>query len=1107
MFPGVEKPSSSSSKVAGHTPSNSLPEVTSAGPIGASNRSISLQNLTSILPDLVNQILNLYARAWTFTEDKLPQLAFSESTIRFTKLMTIINLSGGVLNDEGLRQIVVNKSHTRVQRSPLQLKSFPTKAELTTVLFRAFPSASSSSVVPIEDRTVILAAIASVLSELGYHRKKAFVLKELLSSLIPALVQARKENAADIGLHPAASLATLTMPSRVKTGRGAHTHDGPEVGLQGFLAFICHVYGIPIFRSDGYETDPHLHGHDDEKPNRFHQNMPEIIAARLLREAALKLAGNQYLKLEILRSCISICEALPDLAGVLRFSAKMLRTAGSGIAPGPETNDGSPALPIEDQVHLVTQIARTDALAQQLGKKEIGAEYWDEFLIRVIELVEGDPAQIPVAHAKADLEVVKDDAKAKKTLFLYNPFAKPTSSSLPKALLIADEEAVFRVTLQNLYDIEVEVERMSLEVDGSLFDSSSQGTTIGPYGTQKVLLKGIPRKSGSLNIVGCKVKIKGCRERSFPIFNKAWTPKADVKIGHPDIGSSLAEKDPGGFGDADHTRAKKPLDQHGPESTILSLDVITSQPNVVVKSNSQPQSAIMLLEGEKKLIRLTLQNTSPIPSDVLFLSFNDSTTSQFRPSTIDNEPSSLEAYEMEYASLFRQALRWRRASNDNVIIGAKMDTVLEVEVLGKPGLSFGTIQVDYGHLGNSSKEVSQKFYTRQLIIPLTVTVNASIELIRNEIVPLDSGFAWHNRLSQGSNPQIDIKAPAILKSRSSLATQRIPNSKNGFQSLLSRIGLNGQEESHCLLLLDLRNSWPSPLTVSIQIRSPSSQSQPDSPWERAYTVHEPIQPGHISRILLVLPRIYVPNPYAPIPSLRPDSKKRQFIVSTAPKQAPQAELASREAFHYREEVLSRTCATWEEESTGRSGSINLRALNFTSRMVSALRLDDLEISLSVHQNPSPLSCPSRQTAQQISPAKYLIPTSTFLTLRTSLYNRSPHPIHPLLRLQPALKDQPHNIALDLSKKFLWNGVLQRALRVLAPGETLSVNLSFLVLCKGVFELGAVVEEVRVLRPDMGEMEGGKLLGETERRVWGVRERCVIVAKDFEEDANDENDDV
>lgn len=1057
-----------------------------------------------MLPDLVNHILNLYARAWTFTEDKLPQLAFSESTIRFTKLMTVINLSGGVLNDEGLRQIVMNQNRTRIQSLPLQLKPFPTKAELTTILFRAFPSASTSSVVPIEDHTVILAAIASVLSELGYHRKKALVLKELLSALIPALVQARKENAAGIGLHPATSLATLTLPTRLRAGRDAHTYDRLDNGLQGFLAFICHVYGIPIFRSDIYEMDPRLYCQDDENCHRPHQNATEVIAARLLQEAALKLVGNQYLKLEILRSCIRICEALPDLAGVLRFSAEMLRIAGSGIAPGPETNDGSPALPIEDQVHLVTQIVRTNAVAQQLGKEEIGAEYWDEFLIRVVELVEGDPAQILVAHATTGLGVVEGtDAKAKKTPFLYDPFAKPTSSSLPKAVLVADEEAVFRVTLQNLYDIDIEVERISLEAGGLPFDSSSQSTTIGSYGTQNVLLRGVPRKSGSLNIIGCKVKIKGCRERSFPIFNKAWTPKVAIKIGHPDIGPSLAEKASRGSEDSDPARAKKPSDPQGPESAILALGVIEAQPNIVVKSTSQPQSAIMLLEGETKLINVTLQNTSPISSDVLFLSFNDSTISPLRPSTTDNEPSPLETYEIEYASLFRQALRWHRAGNDDIMIGAKMDGIVEIEVLGKPGLSFGTIQVDYGHLGDS-QGVSEKFYTRQLIIPLTVTVNASIELIRNEIVPLDSRFAWYNKLNKGSTQHTDIKVPVALESQPSLATHGAPNLKNCFQSLLTRIGLNGQEESHCLLLLDLRNSWPSPLMVSIQIRSPSSKSQLDSPWERAYTVHELIQPGHISRILLVLPRIYVPNPYAPIPSLRPDSKKRQFIVSTAPKPAPEAEIASREAFHYREAVLSRTSATWQEESTGRSGIVNLRALHFTTRMVSALRLDDLEISLSVHQNTS-LSRTSRQIAQQLSPAKYLIPTSTFLTLRTTLYNRSPYPIHPLLRLQPALKDQPHNIALDLSKKFLWNGVLQRALRILGPGETSSADLSFLVLCKGVFELGAVVEEVRVMRPGMGDGDEDKLLGETERRVWGVRERCMLVAKDFEEDADDDCD--
>lgn len=1085
-----------------------MPELTSAGLVGAPNRSISLQNLTDLLPDLVNNILNLYARAWTFTEDKLPQLAFSESTIRFAKLLTVINLSGGVLKDDGLRHIVLNMGYARVQFVPLQPTSFPTRAELTSFLFRAFPAPSTSSVVRIEDRTVILAAIASVLSELGYHRKTALVLKELLSALIPALVQARKEGAAEMGFHPAASLASINATTRATMVNDTHGQHDIEHELQSFLALICHVYGISGFQSDASKADPHFHDKDDEthRVKRSPQDLPEAIAARVIRQAALKCVGNQHLKLEVLRSCIGVCEALPDLEGVLRFSAEMLRTAGSGIAPGPETTDGSPTLPIEDQVRLVAKISRTMGIVQQLGKEDLGAEYWDEFLVRVIELVEANPAKVPVAHAKADLATVKAiDATEQKSTFIYNPFIKSRNPILPRAVLVAEEEAVFRVTLQNLYDLDVEVERISLESNGLPFNSSSQGTVIGPYGTQTVLLGGVPRKSGSLTVTGCRVKIRGCRERSFPIFNKAWIPKADVKIVQPGILTSLANNTqilPEGTGS---NRGRKPSDLPGPKATVLDLDVIGAQPNVILKSTSLPQSAIMLLEGETKIFKVTLQNTSSVASDVLFLSFNDSTSSQPRPSSTENKLSAVEAYELDYASCSRPSLRWRRAGNDqNVTIAPKMETTLEIEMLGKPGLSFGTIQVDYGHLGDSSKEASDKFYTRQMTIPLTVTVNASIELVRTELLPFTSDFAWHNIIRQNSNPPRGAETTAPQKSP-----------QNGFQSLLSRIGLNSQDESHCLLLLDLRNSWPSPLAVSIQIRSPKTPKQPSihllstetDSWERAYTAHEPIQPGHISRIILILPRIYIPNPYAPVPSLRSDSEKRQFILSTAPKPAPEAELATREAFHYRETLLSHIRATWAEDSTCRKGNINLRALHLTTRMVSVLRLDDLEIGLSIHPSSSPPSSSSNSinntTIHQLSPSKYVIPTSTFLTLRTTLTNRSPDPIHPLLRLQPALANQPHNIALDLSKKFLWSGLLQRALPILASKQTTSVDLPFLVLCNGVFELGAVVEEVRVLRSavvaqgaDNGIVDGP--LAAAQRRVWGVRERCVIVAKDFEE---------
>ena len=1071
-----------------------MPDLKSSGPPGSPSRSVSLQSLIDLLPDLVNNILNLYARAWTFTEDKLPQLAFSESTIRFTKLLALINLSGGVLDDDGLRQLVLKANSNRVRKLSRRLTTFPTKAELTTLLFRAFPGPSTSNVVPIEDRTMILAAIASVLSELGYHRKKALVLKELLSALIPALVQARKEGAAEMGFHPAASLASLNATVEAMNPHEADPEHEFESGVQSFLTLICHIYGVSPFPSI---SSGNQGPKERRSSNTAEYDLPDAIKARIVQQAGLKSLGNQHLKLDVLRSCIDICEALPDLAGVLRFSAEMLRTAGSGIAPGPESTGGSPTLPIEDQVRLASNISRTVSVARQLGRPNLETEYWDEFLVRVIDHVEVDVARVPMPHAKADLAAVKAiDTHEKKNPFIYNPFMKSASSKLPEALLVAQEDAVFRVTLQNLYDIDIEIERISLESKGLPFDSSSQNTLIGPYATQTIAIAGVPRKPGSLCIIGCKVKVKGCRERSFPIFNKAWTPKTDIKISRPATGINHIDKEQAVSDVSETSREMKLLDMQGPSTSFLAMNVIDAQPSVVLRSISLPQSAVMLLEGETKMFKVTLQNTTTVAVDMLFVSFTDSTTSQLRPSSTETKPSASETYELEYASLNKQSFRWCRANSDeNIRIEPRMERTLEIEVLGKPGLSFGTIHVNYGHLGDVSKETTDQFYTRRLTIPLAITVNASVELVRNDLTPFTDDFAWQNKKRRQLTPP-NTKAPSNSRRQSSISSN--PKPLNGFQSLLTRIGLNSQEESHCLLLLDLRNSWPSPLTISIQIRSSNPKSQPSTEsWERAYTVHEPIQPGHTSRILLLIPRIYIVNSYAPIPSLTPDAKKRQFILSTAPKPALEAELAIREAFHYREALLSHVRATWEEESTHRTGSINLRALHLTTRMVSALRLDDLEIALSIQPasstSPSYSTLPSSLKIRQISPTKYIVPTSDFLTLRTTLTNRSPHAIHPLLRLQPALKDQPHNIALDISKKFLWNGVLQRALPVLESGESRAVDMDFAILCRGVFEIGAVAEEVRVLQRE----EAAGLGGEPERRVWGLREACVLVARDSE----------
>ena len=185
--------------------------------------------------------------------------------------------------------------------------------------------------------------------------------------------------------------------------------------------------------------------------------------------------------------------------------------------------------------------------------------------------------------------------------------------------------------------------------------------------------------------------------------------------------------------------------------------------------------------------------------------------------------------------------------------------------------------------------------------------------------------------------------------------------------------------------------------------------------------------------------------------------------------------------------------------------VELRGLTLTPRMISSIKLEELDVQMSVT-----ITEPSKdQAVKQLAPSKFSIPTSTFLILMTTLYNRSTTPIYPLLRLQPALANQPHNIALDLSKRLIINGVLQRALPLLRPGERRQVETGFCVLSVGVYEWGATVEEVRVSGKAVEKWGRGRaatgefdVLADVGRRVWHAEESCVLVATDGEEPAGE-----
>ncbi|KAI1390945.1 Trs120-domain-containing protein [Hypoxylon trugodes] len=1000
---------------------------------GDPNQPKHLRNLQNLLPELLERIVGLYSR---ISGEQLPPLPLSESIIRLCSLLTSIHLCEGKLGKESLGRIVQGKLPTKTLTTSPRLIISPSRSQVTTLLFKAFPS-SAPELLTTVDRAIILSGIASILGSLGFHRKKAMVVRELVSVLIGGLVEARTRGAAEVGIHPAAGLVALNAVNGHGNGAGAlELGEGDiEHGIDAFLGLICKVYGIVSFNDAPRESS-------DE--SRRVSDTNEDVIKRIQKQSLARHFGISNVKLNILRACINFSEALPDFNGVLKFSSDLLRTAGSGVAPGPRREDAAPIITRDEQIRMVNNIAKTSSLSHRLGLGHLAAEYWDEFLVRGITLDPLPPTRQPTAHSKTVLPGVTTARTSQDVNpFIYNPFIRASDKPAVERTLVSGEEAVFRITLQNPYEIDVDIENIKLDADGAEFESSITSTIIGPYRTQILKLTATPKAAGSLKITGAIVKVRGCRERRFPIFPHPWAPDTETKI--KGIGLGALEQN-------------KKLPFPGPPliPDSIGLSVISAQPVVVIKSTSLFQSSVMILEGERQVFSVTLQNLSPsTPADLLLFSFQDSTQGPLQTALTSRDATPAELYEYELILARKQALRLRKIDDSKRYIAPGSTATFDFEILGKPGLTNGTIQVDYAHLGVPQTEIKDQFHTRQVCLDLTITVNASVELARMDVLPIKG------------------EVPRPIWTR--LGAEPVETE----ESFLS-------DEEHCLLLLDLRNAWPSDMQVSLKA-------------DDGIMIQEHILPGNTNRVILPVPRVYIDDPHASIPALNP-SRQRQFVVSSS-KITPDIERGNREAFWYREKILGKLSGTWKTLSgPAREGTIELRGLRLAPRMIEAIKIDEVGIDISIE------SPDAENTANTVF-------TDEFAQIKVVVTNRMDEPIYPTLRLMPSLCHRPLNVALDFTRKFAWNGTLQQTLPLIDAKSSTEVRLGATALCRGDFEISASVEETRLWtrakdkdgkdveqtppRRERSETEimMDAVLGAKERRVWHSRRPYLVCVRD------------
>ena len=1026
------------------TPTTGLAMSAPAAEVSQGGQSIaSLQHLVQLIPGVVNTVLTLNMNAATIAGDALPEIMVCETRIRLANLLSFVHRSRGSLDKASLNRLVLSQDSDYIPRSDnVTIPHTLRKSELAGMFINTINFHGSR--LPLQEFLRVLMAVSTGLATLDLSRKQGFYIKELLQRLVPMFIEARKLGAAEMGIHPAAALSLLnnTEASPSQNSRG---------GVRAILNIAEEVYSI----SRRSESDT-----EDIESLKY-------ISERLNEWWVDRTTGDVSLKAEILKLCISLCDALPDPQASLHYMTHLLSTAKQVATLSSTSLPESPLITNEEQSRTLNNIKRTVEACVKLGLHDTCADYWDDFLVRDVRLSDILDGTKLAKHAPADLSMATGPlAESKRDPFIFNPFSKlKVTSTTP--VLVTGETADFSVVLQNPLEIDVEIESISLLAEGCDFESYQHSIVLGQLCLQVFTLSGRPRTTGSLKITGCRATIKNCRERKFFIFRQNWHAPQIIK-------QKRRIKSPAQILSDQPESLNQPVKDIGlPMAEELMLQVIEAQPRLSIRESTLIRPSIMLLEGESKTFSLTLQNISAqVPVDLLLFTFDDSVTRTLQEALGNRELNPADVYEIGHQLASKPSARLAKDGTDGLLdhIQPQQELSYTFEVYGKAGLKDATVLIDFACLGRPRSEVREMFYTRQIRFPISVTVNGSVEIPRCSVFPVSGDFAWSLQLS---------KAEAYTNTREESIIARFAD-----------LSLQTLQTGYAMLQLDLRNVWPHPISIQLQARA--NPAEDDTSWKTSYKIDEVLQPGHVNRVILLVPRIFVADSFAPIPHF---TSQRQFVVN-ASKLSIEAEAANRESFWYREELLKHMKGTWAEESTGRHGDLDLRkGIRLSARMIDALKVDHVGVSFSIKpatEHDATSAEQNKKDVAQVGISHYQLITDCFATLVVRVHNRTKETMRLLLRLQPSLRNQPHNVALELSKRFAWSGVLQRALNPpIEPDACRDIELEVIALAEGDYEFNATVEEIKGRSAASGNIGG--VAASTERRIWHARQPCLIDA--------------
>ncbi|KAI0062282.1 hypothetical protein BV25DRAFT_1945461 [Artomyces pyxidatus] len=892
-------------------------------------------------------------------------------------------------------------SHLLINRDRLSTISGVSRTQISAVLSQAHGPWLLH--LGHRERIVILEAMASMYSSIGYHRREAYILREVVGCVMDLVVCGRDEAASANSV----GLAITFTGSEGQTqlgGKGAvgikatEKADGNESILR-LVKYICNVHGVDLDTVKLIDFALQRDSVDGETENSIMQRGdPEDI----LEDPY----GWPELQIGIVREAIAVAEALPvDPPAVAQFSLSALKCLHGVFSE-------------DDQYYMYATASRALTDARRRGDTR-SVDYWSGQPVVSIELlplpsgrlVIENPVSILAQRLSREVGVLP-----RLDPFLYNPRKALTAQG--RSLVVKDELLEFVVTLRNPYVFNLDIQSVSLSTSGVRFEAKSISLSIPANSYHSITMVGTPKESGMLVIRGCFVQAPGGVSCEF-LLPVSTTEEEDRKSRRRSaIACESGRSKYGGLESRPWGKDGKRISTVGgtvpnlPTPKFLECKVVPEQPLLRIRWSSLTHGAVMLYDGEKSTLRLTLENVSSLPIDFLRLTFDDSTIGPAQTALAEGDLSVYDAYETEYELINRPVFSWSRdQENTEILPGRKV--VVVVTCMGKVGCTSGGIYMSYSHVHrrqSSLQEPSDIFHTRQLSYPVLVTVYHMLECHGMDILPFEAEEYLDIARSNDEHGQA---------------------SGNSIRPLLRDV----EEDGWCLFSIDVRNTYGLPFEVTFE------RVQKDSP---SASTTRMVAPGSMTRILLPIKKMLLAEEIASqaIPTL----SDRQFVVNKSSLTSAE-EKAQRELFWYREELFKCIRGRWREAGGTRSGELSLRQQRLTLPMLETLRTETARVHMALYHRSDDEASPWQNVDRR--DGKYLPKPYEYAYLRTRVTNLSLGPL--LLSL---------DLSMDPSDHVIQEGILSDIpLGRLGHGETQEVETPLCFVSCGRFEMHA---DVRIL---------------------------------------------